>query len=59
MTCNHEAHTEEINGLTVDRCGKCGAVLWVYAPTLTRGEKWAAVATTAVMLALSAAAYWL
>jgi hypothetical protein len=58
MACNHDPHQEVIEGRTVDRCGICGEILWVYAPTLTKCERRALWGIWALMAALIALGWW-
>ena len=58
MACNHEAHKTRVDGRTVDRCSKCGEVLWVYAPTLTKCERRALWGLWVLMATLVALGWW-
>lgn len=58
MACNHEEHKEVIDGRTVDRCGKCGEILWVYAPVMTPCERRCLAAVWIIMAVLVALGWW-
>lgn len=58
MACNHEEHKEVIDGQLVDRCGKCGEILWVYARGLTTCERRFLWGVTVIMAALIALGWW-
>lgn len=58
MACNHEAHKDVVEGQTVDRCGKCGEILWVYAQVLTPCERRAVWGIWLLMAALVALGWW-